>query len=245
MRIKELFCIAVVWAALHLVAANVGIIESGKALLPIELPGNATPAEKYAADELASYLGRMSGARFKIQENSATASIRLVHDEKLGNEEWEYSVFKDGIVIRGGRPRGILYGVYEFLEREAGVRWLSQDCEYVPSINSLALKNGTRRSGRPVFRYRQIYDMAHAGSPTHYAFRTRARLNVYDEPPGASGAKYGYIERTGSPGSCHTCYAYSKDFPDEYFSLSKEGKRQRAVNGAGPGGVCWSNPKVQ
>ena len=245
MRIKALFCTAIALTALHLAAADVGIFEKGKALLPIALPQNATPAEKYAAEELAAYLGRMSGASFKVQEASATPSIRLVYDEKLGREEWEYSALKDGIVIRGGRPRGVLYGAYEFLEREAGVRWLSQDSEYVPSKKSLAVKIGLKRSGKPAFGYRWIYDMAHAGSPRHYAFRTRARMNVYDEPPGGSGAKYGYIERTGAPGGCHTCYDYSRDFPDEYFSLSKEGKRQRAVGGAGPGGVCWSNPEVQ
>ena len=37
------------------------------------------------------------------------------------------------LVIAGGRPRGVLYGVYHFLEDVVGVRWLSPVAEYVPS----------------------------------------------------------------------------------------------------------------
>ncbi len=245
MGIKALSFFALVLAAWQLAAAELVVFSNGKALLPVALPQGATPAEKYAAEELAGYLGRMSGASFEIQEDGPGPSVRLVHDPGLGGEEWEYAVEKGGIAIRGGRPRGVLYGVYEFLEREGGVRWLSQDCEYVPSRKKFALKAGLKRRGRPAFGYRQIYDMAHAGSERHYAFRTRARLHVYDEPPGATGARYGYIERTGQPGGCHTCYEYSKGMPDEFFSLSRDGRRQRAVSGNGPGGMCWSNAEVQ
>jgi len=60
-------------------------------------------------------------------------------------------------------------------------------------------------------------------------------------------AKFGGVGY-GSPGMCHTFHAYSKDFPadhPEYFSLGRDGKRERAESGSGPGQLCLTNPEVR
>jgi hypothetical protein len=48
---------------------------------------------------------------------------------QLGQEEWVIRSVNSNLVIAGGRPRGTLYAVYEFLERYVGVRFLDAHTE--------------------------------------------------------------------------------------------------------------------
>lgn len=226
-------------------AAPVAVAGSGAPERVIVLPDKPSPAERYAAEELSEYLTKVTGRKLAIVDRTAAdrPAIRLIYDPALGPESWKFQCLNGEPVIAGGRPRGILYGVYDFLEKYAGVRWLDENTESVPSRSAVTVPADWNVQGTPAFAYRQIYDFARATGEKHYRFRTRSRLNVYSEP--ADPARYGFIERTGAPGGCHTCFAYSEGFPDDWFSLDAGGKRQKAISGVGPGNVCFSNPEVR
>ena len=56
----------------------------------------------------------------------------------------------------------------------------------------------------------------------------------------------GGCEPHGSPGGCHTFHAYTtKDWPDEWFALNKNGQRVRSTSGSGPSQICLTNPEVR
>ena len=111
------------------------------------------PAEKTAEQELRTYLEKIFG---KHTPGAANKKITLKYDEKLGKEEFCIKSQKDGsLTISGGRPRGVLYGVYWFLDRKLGVHWLTPSVEYVPSKTSVDLGD-INHIGKPAFASRLL-----------------------------------------------------------------------------------------
>jgi hypothetical protein len=47
-------------------------------------------------------------------------------------EEWAIKTVASDLILTGGRPRGTLFGVYEFLENNCGVHWFDRESEVVP-----------------------------------------------------------------------------------------------------------------
>ena len=106
---------------------------------------DATPAEKTAASELSYYLPQLSEAGeavpvVTVRDESLGAALHVGQSEEalaaLGLGAWSelkpdevcYRVDASGDMwIAGDRPRGTLYAVYEFLEREYGVRLVGLD----------------------------------------------------------------------------------------------------------------------
>ena len=93
----------------------------------------------YAAKELRYYLDRMTSASFQIEEVGEKAGIYLkcLSKEELGNDGFEIKTCGSSLIITGGR-RGIIYGVYEFLE-SLGCRFFTHNCEKVPTIPELEI----------------------------------------------------------------------------------------------------------
>ncbi|MBM4048478.1 MAG: DUF4838 domain-containing protein, partial [Planctomycetes bacterium] len=239
------------------------LAQDGKTEYVVTTAAGAIEAEAYAAKELADYLGKITAAAFPVvaESEAGTAPRRIFvgwtefaaqhgHDgRKLGEEEWLIRTVGQDLVITGGRPRGTLYGVYEFLEREMGCHWLDESTEVVPKSPNLTLGRLNRR-GQPAFWMRGIsggYYSIEAGLyAKDQAYRARNKVNGSDS--GGLGPKYGFSIGYGSPGGCHTFGDYAKKFPPdrpELLSMNKQGKRIGAKDGSGPGGICLMHPEVR
>ena len=132
------------------------------------LPGKPVPAagfvicrtgstltEKFAAAELSRYLKKVTGKDFPVvKRGSKKILLKVVPGPKT---ESFTSQFTDGktVTITGASPRGLLYGVYDFLEKAAGIRWFApfDYGEVVPSNPDLAFPL-FRDSVDPVMSFR-------------------------------------------------------------------------------------------
>ena len=228
-------------------AAEIPLAPQGKPL-PIVVQKNRIPAEKTAEQELRTYLTRMAGVSFLSTEEAPSGpAIRLVSDTSMGEEEWSVKTTDDGsIVISGGRPRGLLYGTYHFLEDVLGVRWLSPVVEHVPQRPTLAVGR-LDLHGKPAMPYRAIYLVPGEGGAR---FLARNRMIV-------DSVKYGGRRRTfGGTLDCHTVYT-TLGSPEEVRRLYKEhpdwfpligGKRYCHVeraNSAAQSQLCFTNPELR
>ncbi len=144
----------------------------------IVIPVNATAAERFAAEELETYLEKITGKKPAIVRGTA-GGVNIVlgahplNDDlgwkTLSPDEFIIDVSKDTVRIAGGvgpsvyntknsntyvQERGTLYGVYEFLET-LGVRWYRPEVwgEHVPSQARIELPAG-RKKHQPGYRYR-------------------------------------------------------------------------------------------
>jgi len=104
-------------------------------------PKKATITEKFAAEELQKYLGKITGENFEIKNSKwyTKFTIAVANQEikglSLAREEYAIKSVKKGVVLSGGGDRGTLFAVYDFLER-LGCRWYYCDeiDEIVPTL---------------------------------------------------------------------------------------------------------------
>lgn len=201
----------------------------------ITLADDAIPAEQTAASELAHYLKGVTGADFPIRNENeiedSTPQIVIGPSARFraAFPELDPASFQnDGILIKtkeknlylcGGRPRGVLYAVYTFLEDVVGCRWWTSTEEYVPATPSLAVPP-LDVAYTPKLMYREaFYRDAFDG-----VFAARMKCNGHFERIAPEyGGHYSIL------GWCHTFYQllppdkYFAEHPDWYSEI--EGKR--------------------
>ena len=196
------------------------IVIDGGTDYKIVIPANASESEVYAAEELQSFINQATTAIISIVKDT---SVQLSTAQKyisigktrvldyvksIGRFTVDYSSLNfDGFIIKtidnlfvfdSYNERGILYSVYDFLEKFVGVKFISNDCTYVPrdsddlSVYSLDIKEV------PMFEYRSYLTPAISND---LAFGARMRM-VHDYAQ--NEAKYGYnILQDFYSNNCH------------------------------------------
>lgn len=227
---------------------------------------DATEAEHFAAEELAHFLHRMTGATFPVLEEAdhgagepaihlgwtAFAAAQGIDARRLGPETWVLRTVGDDLILTGGRPRGTLYAVYELLDTYGGCRWVTHDLEIVPNHPVFTLPV-IDVEDEPAFVWREttIYPR-HDGGPDSGTHEDQARFLVRNRYNGGARwlnePKYGFAVRFGRPGGSHTFYRYQQDWEHvkpEYFAMLEDGTRApRPVNALGHE-FCLTHPGLR
>lgn len=218
---------------------------------------DAIPSERYAAEELQTFVTQATGVRPPIA-SAATASTKksphhvyvgysaaaraAVSDlnvDTFGPEDLRIVIRDDAVAIAGGRPRGTLYGVYTFLEDYLGVRFLSADHTFVPKVGGWRVVGPVDRTYRPPLRLRHSYYRENSNSP---AFATRLRNNAITDDP-KFGGRTGLQTTNHSFGYLLPCAKYGKEHP-EYYAMV-DGKRLAPVEDDWhQTQLCLTNPDV-
>ena len=217
----------------------------------IVIPTNPAYGEELAAKELAFFLEQMTAAVFPIIHDDLPATE---HEIVLGNtnrksretipkhlqsDNWEgFTLFREAskLIIMGNLPRATLYGVYDFLDVELGVRFLTAEANHVPQHRTLNIAIQSRHYG-PVIERRTTW--ASLGGQS----ALRNRMNGYSFA--FLGEALGGVKWIGSP--THTfdnlvpMDKYFEEHP-EYYSLI-EGQRRRQYKGLITQ-LCLTNPDV-
>ena len=164
-------------------------------------------------------------------------------DKTLPEEAWKINrKSASSIRITGGSPRGVYYGVIEFLERFRGIRFYGPEHTYIPA-ETADIPANIDLTGEPSMRYR-MHSVGYefVCNPNTERWYGRNRI-------GAPGIRNRGFFAYGSPNRCHTYGIYTnlKDFPDDItcHALLDNGTRAKARNGVGPGQPCTTNPKVR
>jgi len=210
----------------------------------------AIPAEKYAAQEFQHILGQSTGMSLPVRNSGKEASHHVyigksaalaednitIDTSKLGEEDFQVIIRDDLLAIVGGRPRGTLYGVYQFLEDELGVRFLTHDHTHIPDATQVQIPC-REYTYKPPFGFRWSYYKENSDRP-EFAARLRVNTVTTDEKLG------GKTSQNLISHSFHLLVPFSKygkEHP-EYYALV-EGKRDTNTGGAGPQ-LCVTNPDV-
>ena len=213
-------------------------ILAGRDVAPMKnafvLPANPTDSQREAAQELATYLKRITGNRpaMKIRIDAGTP--------ELGEDGFRIQV-KDGELRISGGARGVLYGAYEVLERFGGCGWFSSTTEFVPQKALVEIPDDLDETHKPAFAMRT---MSWGGIVRSRRFAARMRINGQTQPE--LPAKFGgeAFRFVKGAGICHTFVrllpsAVWFDSHPEYFC--EVGGRRRSGNETQP---CLTNPDV-
>ncbi len=188
-----------------------------------------------AATELAKYVKLATGAELPITSDAeqTAGTLVLVGDSKLTEarkigaadlpmEGFRIVTFADGVAVVGRKPdlkltpesKGVLWGVYDFLERYLGIRWYhpGDDGRVIPQTQSLVVAP-VQYTDHPLRIMRSLWP------PAPSEFRP---------------AKATYIGM-----ACHTPLNFSIHYKDapECFEQGVDGTRSSGM-------PCYGNPKT-
>lgn len=224
---------------------RVPIAADGKALCPIVITDDADAVTTFAAEELRDHLTLMTGAELPIRRvhhseiedydvpriliGELAGRSKLVDSDGLGPEG--YMMRADGrtLAITGGRPRGVLYGVYRFLDR-LGVRWWTPFETFVPKRQTLTITE-LDLTETPGLAYRDIMAReTHGEEGQLWMARNRMNGMIWKDPAEKLGGRY----RFGGKMLAHTLMQLLKkhkvEVTPEMMSMNKAGQRAKPLS---------------
>ena len=230
---------------------QIKLSENNKTLYTIVTAAGASPSELHAAAQLKQYLDKITSLYFTIcGEKDFTGAVNKqaiivgycglaeklagpVDLAKLGDDGFVIKSGEGYVVIAGGRKRGTLYGVYEFLER-LGCRFFTPQCEKIPYARDLAAPMLDVEQV-PALEYREHRYRFYFDYPE---FAVKSRVNGhYCRMNEEQGGFIPYAWFVHSFNHILPPEEYFDAHP-EYFSLV-DGKRKKDMTQ-----LCLTNPEV-
>lgn len=225
------------------------LVDNRRAVATIVLPERPHRLETYAAEELQKYVESITGSALPIIHEPkqakdfgiwvgrtlpAQAAKFAAGEDKLGRDGYAAECNQKGLVVVGPRPLGTLFGVYDILEREFGLRWFEPDPlgEVVPHSDTLSI--GTfRREFKPSFEYRWV-----DSSDWSLKQRMNVHVTLHGETVGVNWKWHFHTFSILIP-------------PEEYFEKHPDwfplidGKRKKSTQPHSHSTqLCTTNPKV-
>lgn len=217
---------------------------------------NSSDLVFYSASELQHYLEQISEVKLPIvkanvQENTIVLSSNVDYQEEIfadslrfaGTDGFLIKQVDNSLIIASVNGRGLLYGIYTFLEDQLGCRWYSSSVKKIPFSPTIILKN-IYNVQIPKIKYREVY-YYDACDPE---FAAQLKLNGNAQKRGKTGENRYAIQGGRHAGWGLWCHSlYSLVSPElfgrhpEYFSLI-DGKRAKPQEFNTQ--LCLSNPEV-
>ena len=207
---------------------------------------SAAPGLEFAASELCRILKQATGADFHRTSDKDLPQIQLKVVPVPGPDTFQSTGRSNGIVITGNSRRALLFGVYAFLEKAAGVRWFTPfpHGELIPHLSKLSLPEFSDASTARIPFRRMHYCMylkrsdalEHAAAVADWAVKNRFNI-VLDRFRASPGAVTEFYRKRGDfprlPDiPAHNYHAlipparYGKTHP-EYYAFNRDtGKYQ-------------------
>jgi hypothetical protein len=236
-----------------LIAANAqqfSLVKEGKSSCRIIIPEKANVIEIQAATVFQDYIQKISGARIPIASDITKPEDNEILIGNVNRDEFKdvpvAKLEKDGLyikntgkklVIAGGTEKGVLYGVYTFLEKYMGCRKYSSTVTVVPKQKSIVL-SAINDVQVPSFDYRDDFYPDVINDPEYMAWHKLD--NCFGKPD--SGNEWGSFVHTFD--ALLSTKEYGESHP-EYFSFF-DGKRHtgNSATGRPETQLCLSNPDV-
>lgn len=215
----------------------------------ILLAPDANPMEKTAAKEMQFFAGKILGKEIPIVSKvdgkaqyirigaTADAAKTLNADfSKFADDELIIKTVKGDLYLAGGKARGTLYAVYEYLERFCGVRFLTPTENHIPALKELPaadFRYAPKIKVRVISHRKRNYE--------ENIFLARRRLNGTYNHMLPLDAEFGGSEHVMG---CHTFQKFVPATPKglkenpEFYSMIK-GKRVHN------GQICMTNKKLR
>lgn len=214
-------------------------IQNGASDYCVVISDDATDAEQFAAEELIAYTEKVSGVTMQLKtdaevsygknlraivigENKLLKRARIeINSSELNTDGFIIKNVDEMIFISGAYDRATLYGVYDFIERYYGVKFLTYDTTYIPQKQDVQVEEVLDVKEIPDFEVRSYYAGNVLRNPL---FAAQSRLI---SPYSADISTYGgNMLSTWYENEFHNVMEYVKTSPvweehDEWFNEEK------------------------
>jgi hypothetical protein len=150
-------------------AQEFSLVKQGKSGSRIIIPMKEMAIEMNAARVLQDYIHRILGARVRIRSdkrkpkngeiligNVNRPELQDVAIDKLAKDGFLLLNTGNKLIVAGGTEKGVLYGVYTFLEKYLDCRKYSSEVAYVPKQKTIVL-DSIEDMQVPCFTFREVY----------------------------------------------------------------------------------------
>ena len=248
-RVAVLCAVAAAWSASALDLAVRGRAPE----YAIVRAADASPSVKYAAEELRDFTERLTGVRLPIVEvtdaaraalppkavflNMSRLSSQVSRPLNLGDDDFSLKVVEGDLLVTGGN-RGVLYGVYELLERYGGCRWYASWHTVVPARDAFSVPDDLNDVQKPAFLCRDVHWWDYFKGDFAARNRVNGGSNRQQARHGGNTWRFG-----GGLGNCHTFERLLPpekyfDAHPEYYSMVKGVRLKERTQ------LCLTNPDV-
>lgn len=172
---KILFILLIINFAGILFAFDVA--NKGKSDCIVVIDKNPSPSDRYAAEEFVKYINLSSGVNLEITDTPKEKNNIFISTRDDVKSDWDtINLFvKNGsLYLRGDNKKGTIYSVYEFLEKYAGVKFFTDDKEFVKKKKRIFCPDNLAYRYKPSFLLRDTSAPAIGNS----AFGVKCRLNA-------------------------------------------------------------------
>jgi hypothetical protein len=233
-------------------AGELVIADKGKSDYVIAIPSSASNQERFVGGELASHLEKMSGVKFEVAtENTLPAGKKIISigntsfsqkagidQSKLQDEAIIIRTTSEGnLILSGGRLRGTMFAVYDFLEKQLGCHWFDEYTFEVPKKDRIVISELNLKY-HPYFMFRRSSANIIVDQTAWEIFLLRNQ--------GSDGPYLTGYDAIGAPVACHSFEFYAKNFPEgktEFYAMDEKGVRLKPAGSSGPD-FCLTNPEV-
>ncbi len=172
---------------------------------------------KAACETLAKYLTQLTGKEQSFDEEVSGIKFLLDYTDEVAANGYIIEANPDAISIKGNGARGIIHGVYAFLEKYCGCDWYTRDLISVPKNTDISIKTGERTVYEPYFEYT---DTDWASGDLEFSLANGLTGGVYRDIPTEFGGEVSYLGQFAHTLTTKFCAA-SKYFEvhPEYFAL--------------------------
>jgi hypothetical protein len=181
-------CISITVSAAE---AGIELVKQGKSTVNIIIPANASGELKASACLLSEYIeksaavklpviteqtGKLAGPQIYLGKTALFDSSKIATAD-LNDQGFLIADYAGNIIIFGKTDDAIEFGVYDFLERHLGVRWLfpGEIGEYVPKHQDIIIPAGMIKDN-PAFLARALSPFSKTGNQQNYEWARRNRL---------------------------------------------------------------------
>jgi len=127
------------------------VLVGSKRIASVAIRHGENTSEAYAAAELQAYLEKVKVPVRADGEYPITVCV----DPTLEQESYRIEITKSEMTISGGSGRGVIYGVYYFLEKYVSIRFFTPDLEIAQDKKPIQLYADTVIEHSPTFELRQ------------------------------------------------------------------------------------------
>lgn len=196
------------------------MIVDGQTAYKVVIPSNATATQEYSAQQICSYFAQVTGVTMSYVAdggeaydgnstiislgktsayNTAVKNYKNVDVSRETLNDDGFVMFTDGksLFIDSYNDRGIMYGAFEFIEQNLGVKFLTYDYTYVPTVTQVVLKGYDKTYVSP-FRQRVYLNTPIWYKDTDYVAHMRYNTDFCNMPENmGSSTKWSYYGSGG------------------------------------------------
>lgn len=172
-----------------------------------------------AGETLARYMKQITGKDYPVNENGEGMKFTLGYSADIPDNGYVIETKENEVSILGSGTRGVIHGVYAFLEKYCDCNWFTSTLYSIPENKNLTIPAGEKTEYKPFFEYTDT-DWK-SPRDVEYSLANGLNGNPYRSIPAELGGTVDYISGFAHTLGSQFCSrdTYFESNP-EYFALN-------------------------